>query len=104
MQELCVLVQYSAQVYCFDPREYSKSSHGISTTGPYRAQFVLDAIADLRESLRAAGSDLIVRCGKPEEVPTQATVHLNSLPRPCMGLNLKAGSAVADGGHCQLVS
>ena len=56
------------QVYCFDPREYNKSSSGVSTTGPYRAQFVIDAVADLRENMRAAGSDLIVRCGKPEEV------------------------------------
>ena len=40
----------------------------MSATGPYRAQFVLDAIAQLRENMRAAGSDLIVRCGKPEEV------------------------------------
>ncbi|CAL5228304.1 g11410 [Coccomyxa viridis] len=55
-------------VYCFDPREYSKSGSGISSTGPYRAQFVIDAVTDLRESLRAAGSNLIVRCGKPEEV------------------------------------
>lgn len=57
-----------AQVYCFDPREYKKCNNGMSATGPYRAQFVLDAIAKLRENLRAAGSDLIVRCGKPEEV------------------------------------
>ena len=50
------------------PEEYNQSSSGVSTTGPYRAQFVIDAVANLRESLRAAGSDLIVRCGKPEEV------------------------------------
>ncbi|BDA46732.1 Cryptochrome DASH [Coccomyxa sp. Obi] len=55
-------------VYCFDPREFGTPVNGISSTGPYRAQFVLDAVDDLRESLRAAGSDLIVRIGKPEEV------------------------------------
>lgn len=31
-------------------------------------RFILDAVADLRDTLRAAGSDLIVRIGKPEEV------------------------------------
>jgi len=56
------------QVHCFDPREYNKSSNGISTIGPYRAQFLTEAVSDLRENMRAAGSDLIVRCGKPEEV------------------------------------
>ncbi len=66
------------QVYCFDPREYSKSGSGVSSTGPYRAQFVIDAVTDLRESLRAAGSDLIVRCGKPEEV--RQLLHAASVP------------------------
>ena len=70
--------KYDAQVYCFDPREYSKSGSGISSTGPYRAQFVIDAVADLRESLRAAGSDLIVRCGKPEEVWQQRMLLLRN--------------------------
>ena len=40
-----------AQVYCFDPREYKKCNNGMSATGPYRAQFVLDAIAKLRKNL-----------------------------------------------------
>ena len=33
---------------------------------------MIDAVANLRENLRAAGSDLIVRCGKPEEVYKQS--------------------------------
>ncbi len=70
--------QTCVQVYCFDPREYNKSGSGISSTGPYRAQFVIDAVADLCESLRAAGSDLIVRCGKPEEVRQQSMLLLHT--------------------------
>ena len=67
---------FHAQVYCFDPREYNQSKSGVSTTGPYRAQFVIDAVADLRKNMRAAGSDLIVRCGKPEEVLSTAKAGL----------------------------
>jgi deoxyribodipyrimidine photolyase len=36
--------------------------------GPARAAFTLAAAADLRARLRAAGSDLVVRTGAPEEV------------------------------------
>ncbi|EFN59149.1 hypothetical protein CHLNCDRAFT_56756 [Chlorella variabilis] len=55
-------------VYCFDPREYGKSPQGYDKTGPYRAQFLAEAVADLRAALRAAGSELVVRVGRPEEV------------------------------------
>jgi deoxyribodipyrimidine photolyase len=36
--------------------------------GPYRAAFLAEAVADLRSALRAAGSELAVRVGRPEEV------------------------------------
>uniref|UniRef100_A0A0C9RMT8 TSA: Wollemia nobilis Ref_Wollemi_Transcript_10191_2140 transcribed RNA sequence n=1 Tax=Wollemia nobilis TaxID=56998 RepID=A0A0C9RMT8_9CONI len=55
-------------VYCFDPRDYGKSSSGFDKTGPYRATFLLECVAALREGLRERGSDLVVRVGKPEEV------------------------------------
>ncbi|KAJ8898613.1 hypothetical protein K2173_004226 [Erythroxylum novogranatense] len=53
-------------VYCFDPREYGKSSSGFDKTGPYRATFLIESVADLRKNLQARGSDLVVRVGKPE--------------------------------------
>lgn len=37
-------------------------------TGPFRALFLAEAVADLRVALRAAGSELVVRLGRPEEV------------------------------------
>ncbi|KAG0571171.1 hypothetical protein M758_6G207700 [Ceratodon purpureus] len=55
-------------VYCFDPRDYGKSSSGFDKTGPYRAKFLLECVANLRSNLREKGSDLIVRIGSPEEV------------------------------------
>lgn len=31
-------------------------------------RFLLESVADVRRSLRAKGSDLVIRIGKPEEV------------------------------------
>ncbi|KAK1294539.1 Blue-light photoreceptor PHR2 [Acorus calamus] len=55
-------------VYCFDPRDYGKSSSGFDKTGPYRARFLIESVSDLRRSLRQRGSDLVVRIGRPEAV------------------------------------
>ncbi|GFS39758.1 photolyase/blue-light receptor 2 [Actinidia rufa] len=55
-------------VYCFDPRDYGKSLSGFDKTGPYRAQFVIESVSDLKKNLQARGSDLVVRIGKPETV------------------------------------
>ncbi|CAO2824396.1 unnamed protein product [Amaranthus hypochondriacus] len=55
-------------LYCFDPRDYGKSSSGFDKTGPYRASFLIESVSDLRKNLRERGSDLIVRIGKPETV------------------------------------
>ncbi|KAL2535284.1 Blue-light photoreceptor PHR2 [Forsythia ovata] len=55
-------------VYCFDPRDYGKSSSGFDKTGPYRATFLIESVSNLRKNLQARGSDLVVRIGKPESV------------------------------------
>ncbi|KAK9823168.1 hypothetical protein WJX72_000784 [[Myrmecia] bisecta] len=55
-------------VYIFDPRDYAKTSRGCDKTGPYRAKFLLQCVADLRQRLQDLGSDLIIRIGRPEEV------------------------------------
>ncbi|XP_059625664.1 blue-light photoreceptor PHR2 [Cornus florida] len=55
-------------LYCFDPRDYGKSSSGFDKTGPYRATFLIESVSDLRKNLQARGSDLVVRIGKPETV------------------------------------
>jgi deoxyribodipyrimidine photo-lyase len=60
-------------VYCFDPRQFEQTAFGFPKTGAFRAQFLLESVTDLRRSLQAIGSDLIVRCGEPEQViPTLA--------------------------------
>lgn len=55
-------------VYVFEDtflKEYS--SHGFRRTGAHRLKFITEAVHDLRNSLRAAGADLIVRCGRAED-------------------------------------
>lgn len=37
-------------------------------TGAFRAQFLLESVLDLKQRLRAAGSDLMICMGRPEEV------------------------------------
>lgn len=57
-------------VYVFDERVFRGKTRwfGFPKTGKYRAKFIIESVRDLRESLRALGSDLIVRVGKPEEI------------------------------------
>jgi len=55
-------------LYCFDPREFSETQFGFPKTGGYRAQFLLESVADLRQSLQRLGSDLVIRQGQPEEI------------------------------------
>jgi deoxyribodipyrimidine photo-lyase len=55
-------------VYCFDPRHFAKSEYGPMKTGVQRANFMIEAVSDLRARLRAVGSDLAVFHNQPEAV------------------------------------
>jgi len=57
-------------VYIFDPREWQGTLPitGLPKIGPHRGRFILESVADLRNSLRERGSDLIVRVGHPEDI------------------------------------
>ena len=63
-------------VYCFDPRQFGQTSFGFPKTGAFRAQFLLESVSNLRQSLRSLNSDLVVRQGKPEEVIPQIVEQL----------------------------
>ncbi len=64
-------------IYCFDPRQFGLTSFGFAKTGGFRAQFLLESVADLRYSLQKMGSDLIVCCGQPEQVIPKLVEQLN---------------------------
>lgn len=56
-------------IYIFDERLFmGKTRFGFSKVGKYRTKFIIEAVQDLQANLRALGSDLIVRIGKPEEI------------------------------------
>ncbi|MFZ4639146.1 MAG: DASH family cryptochrome [Nodosilinea sp.] len=55
-------------LYCFDPRQFGRTSFGFPKTGSYRARFLRQSVADLRRSLRSLGSDLVLRWGHPEAI------------------------------------
>ena len=53
-------------LYCFDDRQFGLTKFGFAKTGAFRARFLLESVADLRESWRSRDSDLIIRQGLPE--------------------------------------
>ncbi|MFN3361911.1 MAG: DASH family cryptochrome [Pseudanabaenaceae cyanobacterium] len=56
-------------VYCFDPRQFGTTDLlGFPKTGAWRAQFLLESLADLKNQLRERGSDLFIYRGQPEVV------------------------------------
>ncbi len=52
-------------VYCFDPFYYRNTSFSTQKTGNFRARFIQESVADLRQSLKNLGGELIVRMGDP---------------------------------------
>eukprot|EP01026_Neomeris_dumetosa_P030046 TRINITY_DN2414_c0_g1_i14.p1 TRINITY_DN2414_c0_g1~~TRINITY_DN2414_c0_g1_i14.p1 ORF type:complete len:735 (-),score=48.41 TRINITY_DN2414_c0_g1_i14:262-2295(-) len=65
-------------LYCFDPRFFDiniidrkTSMKGTPKMGPYRTQFLLESVLDLKQNLRKIGSDLLIQIGKPELIIPQ---------------------------------
>ncbi len=57
-------------VYCFDESHFKTTIFGFQKTGSFRAQFLMQSLLDLDNSLRALGSGLLILKGKPEiEIP-----------------------------------
>lgn len=60
-------------VFCFDPTIFGDAARSTSTTFlkccPRRAQFIIDSVLDLRQSLQARGSNLVIAPpnSKPED-------------------------------------
>lgn len=61
---------------CLSPQLFAPQALGFSKTGPFRAQFLFESLADLRSQLRARGSDLCVAVGEPEVlIPEMVKKH-----------------------------
>jgi deoxyribodipyrimidine photo-lyase len=56
-------------VFVFDERVFmSQTRFGFAKTGKFRAQFLIESVADLQENLQKIGSNLVIRIGQPEEI------------------------------------
>lgn len=55
-------------VYCLDPRYFVTTALGTQKTGTFRAKFLLESIADLKNSLQKLGGDLLICKGIPGDV------------------------------------
>lgn len=83
-------VQSGAEIFpffCFDDRLFSPTSHGFPKIGKFRTNFLRESVVDLRQNLRALGSDLVVRRGLTELVILQlleqlgiATIYFHTYP------------------------
>jgi deoxyribodipyrimidine photo-lyase len=63
-------------LYCFDDRQFGQTQFGFPKTGAIRAQFLLESVADLQQSLQERGSNLVVRRGLPEVIIPQLVQSL----------------------------
>jgi deoxyribodipyrimidine photo-lyase len=63
-------------LYCFDSRQFGRTSFGFPKTGPFRSQFLLESVVNLRQSLRDRGSDLLIYQGLPEVIIPQVVARL----------------------------
>ena len=61
-------------VYCFDERQFNTTSFGFPKTGKFRAKFLLESVADLKQNLQKLGSDLIIRKGITEDIITDIAI------------------------------
>ena len=55
-------------VFFFDPRQFEVTAYQTVKTGSIRARFLLESVADLRQSFQKFGGDIMVQLGKPEDL------------------------------------
>lgn len=53
-------------VYCFDPREFEETKYGFKKTGKFRAKFLLESLAELKQNLESLNIPLVIYHDKPE--------------------------------------
>ena len=76
---------YLASIYVFDPAQFARRPSSVVTrewdvahTGPHQARGLLEALAGLRDSLRARGVELYIRQGDPASLLPQMALNLNA--------------------------
>lgn len=63
-------------VYCFDPRHFARTPFQSVKCDRFRAKFLIESVANLRQNLRSIQSDLLVAYGKPEDIMPDLLLQL----------------------------
>jgi deoxyribodipyrimidine photo-lyase len=92
--EKCVLLLQVIPLYCFDPRQFCATPWENAKTGAVRAQFLLQSVLDLKQSLRRIGSDLVIHLGMPEDA-VEGGFHPLSLQAGMLAVSLECTSVRA---------
>jgi len=58
-------------VYILEPRLFGETKYGTLKTGNIRAQFILESVLGLRNSLKQIGGNLLISEGNPEDIIPQ---------------------------------
>ena len=86
-------------LYCLPERWTGPGMFDHEKVGPYRARFLRDSLADLRDSLRDRGGELYVRRGDPGTVVPAVAVYWQDLPgTEERTASDRVRSALSDGG------
>ena len=64
-------------VYIFDPMQFQKHPLGFPRTCSFRSNFLIESVAALKNNLRLAGSDLLIKIGLPEFIIPELVGNLN---------------------------
>jgi deoxyribodipyrimidine photo-lyase len=68
-ERACCMSVYVFDAACFRPRPSTcTSAWNAVDYGPHAARVLIEAVADLRDRLRAIGGELLIRCGDPVEI------------------------------------
>ena len=65
-------------VFVFDPRLFGTGKFGFPKSGSFKANFLMEAVSELKKSLQNCGSDLLVLKGKPEELLPEVAIKYNA--------------------------
>lgn len=55
-------------LYCFDPRHFAATKYGFKKTEKYRAKFLIESVAELKENLLKKNISLLIYFDKPENI------------------------------------
>lgn len=77
LAKTCEENQEVIAVYCFDPRHFAQTKYGFKKTERFRAKFLLETVAELRDNLLEKNISLLVYYDTPENVFPKLLVENN---------------------------